>query len=144
MMASILNSSAGWCRPQHKQQQWTAAAALRRRRWSFRLRSTPRAGAPRPRKFQAFPSGCVLAKQIESFVFVQAGASTCGCKRSMWQPLHCAAQQGHAPIVELLLSSGASAPAANKVTPLLDVCGTWYIVYNPAQDGWTALHLACR
>ena len=45
----------------------------------------------------------------------QAGASTCGCTRSLWQPLHYAAQHGHQPVIQLLLSCGDQADAPNKV-----------------------------
>jgi ankyrin repeat protein len=37
----------------------------------------------------------------------------------MWQPLHCAAQHGHAPVIQLLLVHGAAADAANKVVQRL-------------------------
>ncbi len=59
----------------------------------------------------------------------------------MWQPLHCAAQHGHSPVVQLLLSSRASADAANKVSAHNEPCR--YCLHS-AQDGWTAMHLACR
>ena len=43
------------------------------------------------------------------------------CAQDGWTPLMCAARNGHAPVVEALLSSGAAVDLANKVRKLFSV-----------------------